>query len=79
MPKGSRGGQGGDKHLGNSSSGGGYKGSVGNFPEKKNPFQTLINWQKLNARSFVLGLALSTTLNNLHSKAVSGLELLTAH
>lgn len=46
MPKDSRGGQGGDKHLGNSSSSGGYKGSVGNFPEKKNPFQPFKTYQK---------------------------------
>lgn len=46
MPKDSRGGQGGDKHLGNNKAEGGYKGSVGNFPEKKNPFQPFKTYQK---------------------------------
>ena len=46
MPKGSRGGQGGDKHLGNEKGGGGYKGSVGKFPEKKNPFKPFRTYKK---------------------------------
>lgn len=46
MPKDSRGGQSGDKHLGNDRGGGGYSGSVGNFPEKKNPFQPFKTYQK---------------------------------
>ena len=46
MPKDSRGGQGGDKHLGNDSGSGGYKGDVGNFPDKKNPFQPFKTYQK---------------------------------
>ena len=46
MPKGSRGGQGGGDHLGNERGGGGYSGSVGNFPDKKNPFQPFKTYQK---------------------------------
>lgn len=46
MPKDSRGGQGGGDHLGNDRGGGGFKGDVGNFPEKKNPFQPFKTYQK---------------------------------
>lgn len=46
MPKGSRGGQGGNEHLGNYSGSGGYKGSVGSFPQKKNPFKPFKTYQK---------------------------------
>lgn len=46
MPKGSRGGQGGNEHLGNYSGSGGYKGDVGTFPQKKNAFKPFKTYQK---------------------------------
>ena len=46
MVKEKKGGQGGGEHLGNEKSSGGFKGDVGKFPEKKNPFQPFKTYQK---------------------------------